>query len=68
MSEKPLTSHPTSHRKPYYIIIKFSVASYANEPISHRQPLPSNAQAGQSLLWNIPAFSEGRFVTYACPL
>ena len=68
MSEKPLTSHPTSHRKAGYIVIKSYAASYANEPISHKQPLPSNAKAGQFLLWNIHAFSAGRFVMYACPL
>ena len=67
MSEKPVTSHPTSHRKPDYIIIKFSSASYANEPISHRQPLPSNAQV-RNFFCGDPAFSAGRFVMYACPL
>lgn len=50
------------------IVIKPYVASYANEPISHRQPLPSNAQAGQFLLWSNSAFSAGRFAMYACPL
>ena len=67
MSEKPLTSHPTFHRKAGCIVIKPYATSYANEPISHRQPLPSNAQAGQFLLWSNPAFSAGQFITCVCP-
>ncbi len=68
MSEKLLTSHSTFHRKADYIIIKSYATSYVNEPPSHIQPLPSNARAGQFLLWSNPAFSARRFVMYVCPL
>lgn len=47
--------------------IKFSAASSADGLTSHRWHQSSNAQAGQSPLWNTPAFSAGRFSRYARP-
>ncbi len=51
----------------YQTLTKFSEASSADGLTSHRWHQSSNAQVGQSPLWNTPAFSAGRFSRYARP-
>ena len=68
MSEGISIPHPVAHRTAgCFRRYKIFVASSADGLTSHRWHQSSNAQAGQSPLWNTPAFSAGRFSRYARP-
>ena len=68
MSEGISIPHPVARRmagcfRSYKIFRSF----FPDGLTSHRWHQSSNAQAGQSPLWNTPAFSAGRFSRYARP-
>ena len=68
MSEGISIPHPVARRTAgCFRRYKIFVASSADGLTSHRWHQSSNAQAGQSPLWNTPAFSAGRFSRYARP-
>lgn len=68
MSEGISIPHPVAHRTAgCFRRYKIFAASSSDGLTSHRWRQSSNARAGQSPLWNTPAFSAGRFSRYARP-